>query len=80
MLEEQSIKDFSAALMSKSPVPGGGGVSALAGALAGRHGNESHDRQKEIHSGRANVKGKVTDAHRVSRCTFTLYAGGCRGV
>ena len=33
MLEEQSIKDFSAALMSKSPVPGGGGVSALAGAL-----------------------------------------------
>ena len=34
MLEEQSIKDFSAALMSKSPVPGGGGVSALAGALA----------------------------------------------
>ena len=34
MLEEQSIKDFSVALMSKSPVPGGGGVSALAGALA----------------------------------------------
>ena len=34
MLEEQSIQDFSVALMSKSPVPGGGGVSALAGALA----------------------------------------------
>lgn len=34
MLEERSIKDFATVLTSKSPIPGGGGVSALAGALA----------------------------------------------
>lgn len=34
MLAEQDIQSFCTALISKSPVPGGGGVSALAGALA----------------------------------------------
>lgn len=34
MIAKQSIESFAAALNSKSPVPGGGGVSALAGALA----------------------------------------------
>lgn len=34
MIAKQSIASFTDALNSKSPVPGGGGVSALAGALA----------------------------------------------
>ena len=34
MLAEQDIQSFCTALISKSPVPGGGGASALAGALA----------------------------------------------
>lgn len=34
MLAEQEIQSFCTALISKSPVPGGGGASALAGALA----------------------------------------------
>lgn len=34
MIAKQSIGSFADALNSKSPVPGGGGVSALAGALA----------------------------------------------
>ena len=34
MIAEQDIQSFCTALISKSPVPGGGGASALAGALA----------------------------------------------
>lgn len=34
MLAEQDIQSFCTALISKSPVPGGGGASALTGALA----------------------------------------------
>ena len=34
MTEQQTIKDFVKVLSSKQPVPGGGGASALAGALA----------------------------------------------
>ena len=34
MLAEQEIQSFCTALISKSPVPGGGGASALAGAVA----------------------------------------------
>ena len=38
MLAEQEIQSFCTALISKSPVPGGGGASALAGALAACRG------------------------------------------
>ena len=34
MLAEQEIQSFCTALISRRPVPGGGGASALAGALA----------------------------------------------
>ena len=33
MAEEQTIKEFLEVLSSREPVPGGGGASALAGAL-----------------------------------------------
>jgi len=33
MLEQQTIQEFLSALSSKAPVPGGGGASAIAGAI-----------------------------------------------
>ena len=38
-MQNQSIKEFAAALSSKAAVPGGGGASALCGALAAALGN-----------------------------------------
>ena len=35
---KQTIEEFAAELSSKSPVPGGGGTSALAGALGNAQG------------------------------------------
>ena len=47
MLVDKDIKAFVYETASASPVPGGGSVSALAGALAAalsRHGGETYDR------------------------------------
>lgn len=38
-INDNSVRDFTAALASKSPVPGGGGASALVGALGAALGN-----------------------------------------
>ena len=38
MIEQQTVNEFLAALSSKQPTPGGGGASALAGALGGALG------------------------------------------
>ena len=54
MLAEQDIQSFCTALISKSPVPGGGGASALAGALAaclGRHGRSIDQGQEKVYPG-----------------------------
>ena len=38
MIEQQTVNEFLTALSSKRPTPGGGGASALAGALSGALG------------------------------------------